>query len=211
MVLVNRKLIGPVHPLYLLWSSSSSSSESVGGFFTSVTIFFPFWTLNGHSRDSVVLGCWLIISIWRSVCRCSLTRSAPFLSPRAVKILIRFSNRSWITMGWICGSCGVCGVCAWGCTRSRDLDRCRCLPSCGDWSSSPSLIGIGFSWGSSDAFSARTCAKAVVSKSKMLSVICLDEMHLWEGCFSSHRVPSKASTSRRGENLAIATAQRRRV
>ena len=30
--------------------------------------------------------------------------------------------------------------------RSRDLDRCHCcLPVCGGWSSSPSLIGIGFS------------------------------------------------------------------
>ena len=49
-------------------------------------------------------------------------------------------NGSWITIGCIAGIggvCGtgiggVCGACASGCIRSRDLDRCRYLPSCGD-------------------------------------------------------------------------------
>ena len=53
-------------------------------------------------------------------------------------------NGSWITIGCIGGTgsvCdtgigGVCDACAEGCTRSRNLDRCRCLPSCGDRSSS---------------------------------------------------------------------------
>ena len=57
-------------------------------------------------------------------------------------------NGSWVTIDCIGGTrgvCalasaafvalvigGVCGACAEGCTRSRDLDRCRCVPSCGD-------------------------------------------------------------------------------
>ena len=55
------------------------------------------------------------------------------------------STASGVTIGWVCGSCSTC---AWGYTRSRDLDRHRCLSSCGEWSSSPSFIGVWISWGS---------------------------------------------------------------
>ena len=44
------------------------------------------------------------------------------------KSLSDTSSGSGLIKGWVCGSCGTC---AWGCLRSRDLDRSRCLSSCG--------------------------------------------------------------------------------
>ena len=55
------------------------------------------------------------------------------------------SSDSGVTTGWVCGSCGTCTR---GYIRSRDLDRHRCLSSCGDWSASSSFIRIGKRWGS---------------------------------------------------------------
>ena len=57
------------------------------------------------------------------------------------------SSDSGVTVGRICGSCGT-GT--WGFSRSRDVDHCLRLCPCGGWSSScsPSLSGIGISWGS---------------------------------------------------------------
>ena len=50
-----------------------------------------------------------------------------------------------------------------------------------------------------------TCA--VASTSKMLSVVCLDGMHLWDGMYKSHGVPLKALADRRDKNLAITITQ----
>ena len=56
-----------------------------------------------------------------------------------------------------------------------------------------------------------TRARAVVSISKMLSVICPDEMYLCEGVNASHSVPVKASKYGRSKEFAITIAQSQRA
>ena len=119
--------------------TASSSSESVGlcffafgkslGFFTSAVVFFPsvfvdflFFvaTLNGYSRD---FGSTASDSSSENIGTCTDARSDDLGLCRLRDLPDSSSAR----------------------TRPRNLDRCRCLPFCGDWSSLSSLIGIGFS------------------------------------------------------------------
>ena len=114
-------------------------------------------TLNGHSCDFVVPQLlthhriFFLVHVRARSCDRDLRR-LPELPESSSDIV----NGSWITIGcigwyrwrlwywyrrrlwywyrrrlWRCIG-GVCGACAEGCTRSCDLDRCRCLPSCGD-------------------------------------------------------------------------------
>ena len=97
---------------------------------------------------------WLLAGMRRWMRRYTLTRSGFFVSSRATSLFswwwwrIRSckasphtSSGSGATTSWICGTCGTC---------ARNLDWSCCLTSCGGWSSSPWLIGIGISWGSGD-------------------------------------------------------------
>ena len=56
-----------------------------------------------------------------------------------------------------------------------------------------------------------TLARTEVSNSKMLSVICLDEIQSLRWIYTSQGVPVKAWTNYCGDYLAIAIAQRQRV
>ena len=67
-----------------------------------------------------------------------MMRDTQLLDPRSV-------TGSWMITGC---TCGPWGACAWGYGRSRDLDRCCCLPVCDGWSPLPSRIGIWIIWGS---------------------------------------------------------------
>ena len=51
------------------------------------------------------------------------------------------------------------------------------------------------------------CARAVVSTSKMSSVICLDDFHLWAGLGTPVGAPLQVKTDRRGDDLAVTVTQ----
>ena len=65
---------------------------------------------------------------------------------------------SWMSIGCTCGSWGRC---AWGYDGSPDEDRCRCLPVCGGWSSSPSLVRMWTGWGSGNWSRTRSLTRLI--------------------------------------------------
>ena len=132
--------------------TSSSSSESMGlcffafgkslGFFTSAVVFFPFCLCElsfpcGDLERSLTRPCGSTAADSSSADggTCTGARSRdPDLGclPEPPGSSSGSVAGSWMTMGWIGGTGGVCDACSYGCTPSRDLDRCRCLSFCGD-------------------------------------------------------------------------------
>ena len=151
----------------LRWSTRFLFSNSFLSFLlvwilSSWAFLFLCWPWTVAQAILWIHGCWIFIYVLRRwKWRYSLTRSRSLVSSWATSLF------SW----WWWSSCWWWGIHFWKVlsfwsnhrlsllflwnlrmryTRSRDLDRHRCLSSCGGWSSSSSFIGIGISWGLGD-------------------------------------------------------------
>ena len=129
------------------WACASSPLEKSRGFFTSAVFFlsllslwtfFSFW--RSCLREFVIPQLLTQHQKISETCTASRSRDLDLCRlPEQPESSSRTVNGSWITIGCIGGTGGVCGTgvrgagidnvsgaCAEGCTRSRDLDRCRC-------------------------------------------------------------------------------------
>ena len=132
----------------------------------SLWAFLFLWWLSTVAHAILwIHGCWIFICVLRRwMWRYALTRSGSFVSSGATSLFSCWWWSSWwwwgihiwtVLIWYIIRFWSNHGLNLWDlwdlwmrCTRSRDFDCHRCSSSCGGWSSSPSITGIGISWGS---------------------------------------------------------------